>query len=486
MVEHSLKTKTIHGVGWTAADTIGRYGVTFVISLVLARLLTPKEYGLIGILSIFINLFNVIVDGGFTNAIIRKQNVKDVDYCTVFYINFVLSVVLAITLFLCARPIAHFFNNSELVALTQVMSSVVVINAIAIVHKARLTKILDFKTQTKIAIISASLSGIMGIIMAIIGYGVWALVGQQITYQLVNTILFWVYNRWCPKLLFSWKSFKELWDFGWKLLVSGILDSLGNELYTVVIGKFYNPQTLGQYTRANQFSSIFSSNLTTIVQRVSFPVLSIIQDDIPRLKSAYRGVIRTTMLPTFVLMLGMAAVAKTMVIVLVGDQWLPCIPFLQIICFYMMLYPLHALNLNAIQVIGRSDLTLKIKIIKTIIGLIPLLLGILFNIYWLLIGSVIANFISYYLNTYYSGPLLKYPIIEQIRDITPSFRVAVIMAIPVYAMSYISLNPFFLLPLQLIVGVAIVFIICEKTKLSEYIELKSMAMTFIAKFKRGK
>lgn len=481
MAEGSLKDKTVKGTVWSAVENVTRMGVTFVVSIILARLLSPEEYGLIGILTIFIALFNAIVDSGFTNALIRKQDATDTDYSTVFYTNLVLSVVLAATLFCCAKPIAVFFERPELVSLTQVMSSVVVINALAIVQRARTTKAIDFKTQTKITFISSIGSGVIGILMAYMGYSVWALVGQQLSNQLLSTIFFWIYNKWFPKLVFSWASFKEMWAFGSKLLASGLIDTVWKEIYQVVIGKCYSPATLGLYTRAKQFTDLCSSNLTSVVQRVSYPVLSSIQDDRIRLKSAYQRVIKTTMLPTFVLMLGMAACAESMIQVLIGEQWLECVPMLQIICTYGMLYPLHAINLNMLQVQGRSDLFLKLEIIKKIIAVGPLLLGIFVDIYLMLIGSLVTGLIAYYLNAYYSGPFLNYSIKEQVKDILPSFRVAVAMAVPVFAMSFIPLNPFMMLPLQILVGAIITITICEVTKLPEYLELKGIAMPIINK-----
>lgn len=481
MAEDSLKNKTVKGMGWSAVENVTRLSVTFVVSVILARLLSPEEYGLIGILTIFIAIFNAIVDSGFTNALIRKQDATDTDYSTVFYTNLVLSFFLAVILFCCAKPIAVFFERPELVSLTRVMSSVVVINAFAIVQRVRTTKAIDFKTQTKITLISSIGSGAIGIAMAYMGYGVWALVGQQIFNQLFSTIFFWIYNKWVPKLIFSWISFKEMWAFGSKLLASGLIDTAWKEIYQVVIGKCYSPATLGLYTRAKQFADLCSSNLTSVVQRVSYPVLSSIQDDKQRLKSAYQRVIKTTMLPTFVLMLGMASCAESMIYVLIGEQWLDCVPLLQIICTYGMLYPLHALNLNMLQVQGRSDLFLKLEIIKKIIGVGPLLLGIFVNIYWMLAGTFVTSIISYYLNAYYSGPFLNYSIKEQVKDILPSFWVALTMAVPVYAMSFIPLNPFVLLPLQIVAGAMITITICEVTKLSEYLELKGIVLPIINK-----
>ena len=481
MPEGSLKNKTIKGIGWSALENVTRLGVTFVVSIILARLLSPEEYGLIGILTIFIAIFNAIVDGGFTNALIRKQDATDTDYSTVFYINLVVSVVLAAVLFFCAKPISIFFERPELVSLTQVMSSVVIINALSIVQRVRTTKAIDFKTQTKISFISSIGSGIIGIAMAYMGYGVWALVGQLILNQLLTTLLFWFYNKWMPKLIFSLTSFKEMWAFGSKLLASGLIDTAWKEIYQVVIGKCYSPATLGLYTRAKQFADLCSSNLTSVVQRVSYPVLSSIQNDRERLKLAYQRVIKTTMLPTFVLMLGMAACAEPMIYVLIGEQWLECVPMLQIICTYGMLYPLHALNLNMLQVQGRSDIFLKLEIIKKIIAIGPLLLGIFVDIYLMLAGSLVTSLISYYLNAYYSGPFLNYSIKEQLNDILPSFGVAIAMSVPVYAMSFIPMNLFILLPLQIVVGAVITIAICESTSLPEYLEIKGIAMPIINK-----
>ena len=481
MAEESLKNKTVKGMGWSALENVTRLGVTFVVSIVLARLLSPEEYGLIGILTIFIAIFNAIVDSGFTNALIRKQDATDTDYSTVFYTNLVLSVVLAAVLFFCAKPISVFFERPELVSLTQVMSSVVIINALSIVQRVRTTKAIDFKTQTKITFISSIGSGVIGISMAYMGYGVWALVGQQILNQLLTTLFFWTYNKWIPKFVFSWASFKEMWTFGSKLLASRLIDTAWQEVYQVVIGKCYSPVTLGLFTRAKQFSDLCSANLTSVVQRVSYPVLSSIQDDRVRLKGAYQRVIKTTMLPTFVLMLGLAACAEPMIYVLIGEQWLECVPMLQIISTYGMLYPLHAINLNMLQVQGRSDLFLKLEIIKKIIAIGPLLLGVFVDIYLMLAGSLVTSLISYYLNAYYSGPFLNYSIREQVKDILPSFVVALAMSVPVYAMSFIPLNPFILLILQIVVGAVISICICEATKLPEYLEIKGIAMPIINK-----
>lgn len=479
MAEENLKKQAVRGAGWSFADSISGQGITFLVGLVLARLLSPDEYGLIGIITIFVTVFNNIVDSGFSNALIRKNDATGKDYNTMFTVNMAVSLFLFLVMYGAAPYIAAFFHRHELTALCRAMGVVVILNALSIVQNTVLSKRLDFKTKTKASFLSSLASGIIGIAMAYAGYGVWALVGQQISRQFLNSVCLWVFNRWYPDFSFSMKSFHEMWKFGWKLLVSGLIDTTWKEIYQVVIGKCYTPATLGLYTRAQQFGSICSSNLTTIVQRVSYPALSRLQDDRERLKNGYKKIIKVTMLVTFTLMLGMAGCAKAMILVLVGEKWTDCVPFLQILCLNMMLYPLHALNLNMLQVQGRSDLFLKLEIIKKCCAVIPLCLGIFIDIYWMLGGSVLLGLFSYYLNAYYSGPFLKYGILEQVRDVLPSFLTALGMAVVLYAMNYLPLNHFVMFPLQVLAGAAITITVCEMRKADEYLEIKDISLSTI-------
>ncbi len=484
MSDSSLRTKTVRGVGWSFTDAVAKYGISFIVSIILARLLGPDTYGLIGIIMIFTSFFCVLVDGGLTNAIIRKQDAKDVDYCTVFWTNLCLSFTLSLTFFFCADFISEFFKRPELVALTKAMSCIVVIDALCIVQRTRLTKNLDFKTQTFVTIISSSISGLVGIGMAVSGLGVWSLVGQQISSQFLNMVFLWRANRWLPKMIFSWQSFKEMWSFGWKLMISGIFNTVSNNIYGIVIGRKFSPAILGQYTRAESFAGMFSRNITNIVSRVSFPALSNIQDEPERFKSANREIVRTTMFPTFILMLGLAAVAKPLILILLGDKWAESAIFLQILCLYLMLNPLHALNLNAIQVMGRSDLSLYLNIIKTTLSAIPILLGIFFNIYMMLFGSMVLGYFSLYLNTIYSKKLFNYSLYEQIKDITPSLGIAFAITAPIYLISYLSISAYLLLPIQVITGATIAYFIYEKIQLSEYKEIKNIIFGFIQRIKK--
>lgn len=482
----SLRNKAVKGVGWSFADNLSNQGITFLVGLVLARLLTPAEYGLIGIILIFVAVFNSIVDGGLSNALIRKPDADEKDLNTVFYSNLAVSVLLCAAMYGSAVWVGAFFDQPTLVGLTRAMSVIVVVNALALVQRAVLVKRIDFKTQTKVSLIANLTSGGVGIAMAVYGCGVWSLVGQQLSRSLLTTLLLWVFSRWTPSWLFSWRSFRELVGYGWKLLLSTLIDTIWKEINQVVIGKCYSPQALGQYTRAYQFSSICSSNLTSVVQRVSFPTLSAMQDQPEQLGAAYRKVIRVTMLVTFVAMLSLAAVAEPLIRVLVGDQWLPAVPMLQLLCFSMMLYPLHALNLNMLQVQGRSDLFLWLEIVKKTIAIGPLLLGIFVGIHWMLVGGIATSVISYWLNAFYSGRMIGYSFARQVRDIFPSFVVALVVGAAIYPLTLLGWSPFVVLPLQLLAAFVLAWGICEWSQLDEYLEIKHIIQTIITRFGHGK
>lgn len=471
-MEESIKDKTVKGVGWSFVDNIASSGITFFVGLILARLLTPAEYGIMAMITIFIAVSNSIIDSGFSNALVRKIDIQRIDYNTVFLFNLVVSFVMYLLLYIAAPAISAFFKEPILVEIVRVIGWILVINALAIIPRTIFVRNVDFKTQTKVSLISSITSGIVGIGMALAGYGVWSLVGQQLSRQLLNTVFLWIYCSWRPVFEFSKDSFKELFGFGSKLLLSGLLDTIYKNVYYIIIGRFYTSAQLGQYTRAEQFNTIFSSNLSTVVQRVSYPVLSSIQEESERLREAYRKVIKCTMLITFACMLGLAAVAKPLILILIGDKWLPAVGYLQIICFSGMLYPLHAINLNILQVKGRSDLFLRLEIIKKIIAIGPIALGIFFGIEWMLVGSVFISVIAYLLNSYYSADLISYPTKEQIKDILPVFEVSMIVAGGMWSLTFIPMSYYFLLPLQIVVGLLLAFFIYEKLQLSEYLEIK--------------
>ena len=480
-MSESLKNKTVKGVSWSFIDNLASSGISFLVGLVLARLLTPSEYGIMAIITIFIAVSNSIVDSGFSNALIRKTDAKRVDYNTVFIFNLIVSTALYVALFFLAPIISDFFREPLLVDVMRVIGWVLLINALAIIPRTLFVKEVNFKTQTKVSLIASVSSGVIGIGMALSGMGVWSLVGQQLSRQLLNTLFLWVYCKWRPVCEFSVQSFKELFGFGSKLLLSGLLNTVFNEIYSLVIGRCYTAAQLGQYTRASQFNQIFYSNLTTVIHRVSYPVLSSIQDEPERLREAYRKVIKSTMLITFACMLGLAAVAKPLIILLIGEKWLPAVGFLQIICFSGMLYPLHAINLNILQVKGRSDLFLRLEVIKKIIAVGPLLLGVFFSIEYMLWGSVFTSLIAYFLNSYYSANLINYPTRDQVKDILPTFGVSFVTATAMWSLTLLPLSNWLLLPLQCLLGIVLAILIYERLHLPEYQEAKQLAFSFLKK-----
>lgn len=480
----TLKQKTINGLTWSFIDNTARLGLSFIIGIILARLLTPREFGLIGMITIFIALAASFVNSGFSQALIRKQDCTQTDYSTIFYFNLIVGLVFYILLFFSAVSISRFFNEPLLKPMVRILGLGIIINAFSLIQTTRLTKQINFKLQAKISIIGTIFSGTIGITLAYAGFGVWSLVSKSIVGYLLSSVFLWYWNKWKPSLIFSISSFKELFSFGSKLLLSGLIDTIYRNVYYLVIGKYFSAVELGYYTRADQFQTMPSSNLQGIIERVSFPVLTSIQNDIPRLREAYKKLIRSTMLITFVLMLGMAAVARPMVLTLIGDKWEPSIIYLQMLCFVGMFYPLHALNLNMLQVQGRSDLFLRLEIIKKILAIPVIVIGVFLGIKAMILGMLALNMVAYYLNSYWSGSFIGYPIIAQIKDILPSFLLAAIMSSIVFSESLlISLSPFPLFIIQMITGALITFSLGEVFHFKDYRHIKEIVKERIIKRK---
>lgn len=479
MQQKSLKNKTIQGAGWSAVDALLGHGITFIVGLILARLLSPEEYGLIGICLIFTTILNGIVDSGFSNALVRKKNVTNEDYNTMFITNLVISIILYVVLFFAAPFISKLFERDVLTNLIRVVGCILIANALSITQNTYLTKKIDFKTKTKASLISGLLSGFVGVTMACMGFGVWALVAQTLSKQLFNTICLWVFNRWIPNFRFSIRSFKYMWGFGSKLMLSGLLDNIWKHVYQVVVGVFYSPATLGQYSRSKEYANIFSANITSIVQRVSYPALAEIQDEEERMISAYRRVIKITMFVTCVCMISMGAVAEPLIYCLIGAKWHEAATYLPLICISMSLYPLHAINLNMLQIQGRSDIFLYLEIIKKIIGLIPILIGVFCNIYWMLVCSIFTGFIGFLLNSYYTGKKLGYTSWMQLKDVSKSYEIALLIATAVYFLKFLPISYWVILPTQIILGFTICILVCEKIRLEEYVEIKKIFVSII-------
>jgi len=485
-MSQSLTDRTINGAGWSFIDNIANQGITFLVGVVLARLLSPDEYGLIGIITIFIILFSAIVDSGLSTALIRDKEVDNKDYNTAFWANNGLGIVMFLTLFFLANPIAIFFEREELVNLTKAMAIVLVVNSISSIQRTILTKRLNFKTQTKISLIASIGSGFIGIGMAYLGWGVWSLVGQQISRQGLQSLFLWIWSSWYPQFYFSYTSFKKMYVFGWKIMISNIINSIWNEAYQVVIGKYYTPSSLGQYTRAKQFADIFSVNLTSVVQRVTFPALSEIQDEQERLKESYRRVLKLTMLFTFFFLFVLAAMSKALIYSLIGNQWDDAIKYLPIICLQCVFYPLSAINLNILMVKGKSGVYLKLEIVKRIIAIIPLLLGVFVGIYSMLWGSVIYGIIAYCLNAYFSGKEIKYTLKEQMHDLMPAMICSLMVSVVVFFVGKVEASCYAVLLLQMITAFILSILILQLTKNSEFKFAIGTIKPFVIKYLRIK
>ena len=468
-------------MSWSAVDSLANQGITFLVGLVLANLLSPSEYGLIGMITIFISISNTIVDSGISNAIIRKPDASKEDFSTAFIINVVLGVLMYTVLFFCSPLISSFFHEGKLISITRVIGIVVIINSFSIVQKTKLEIDIDFKRQAKISVISSVTSGVIGILLALLDFGVWALVAQQISRQMINAIGLWVTTSWLPSLRFSKESFKYQFDFGWKLLVSQLINTIWNQSSNIVIGRCYSSVVLGQFSRAHQFSDLPSSHMTSIIQRVSFPVLSNIQDNRERLKANYRNLIMTSMFISFVGMLALAACSKSLIFVLIGEKWEQAATFLPILCLNFMLYPVRAINTNMLKVVGRSDKILILEIIKKSIAVGPLLLGVFVSIYWMLWANVFVGVIGYVLNSYFSGKYIKYSTWQQFVDILPSFLFGVAVAVIMFFVTFLHLSSLWTLLIQILVGISLIIFLGELSKIYPYIELKGLVLSMFDK-----
>ena len=420
-MKDSLKQKAAKGILWSTVERFSVQGVQFLIMIVMARLLTPHDYGLIGMLAIFIAVAQSLIDSGFSQALIRKQDRTEVDNNTVFYFNIVVSVLLYLILYVSAPLVADFYNTPQLCPVMRVICLGIIFNSLAVVQRALLTIRIDFKTQAKATLIAAVTSGIVGITMAYHGFSVWSLVTQQLLNLGLNTGLLWLLSKWRPQLVYSWQSFRELFAFGSKLLASGLLDTIYRNIYPIVIGKLFSASNLGHYTRAQHFSEFPSSNLTGIIQRVTYPVLCEIQDDDARLAGIYRKFLKLSAFIIFPLMIGLSSVAQPLVNLMLGPQWEFCGQLLQIICFSMMWFPIHAINLNLLQVKGRSDLFLRLEIIKKILITAP------FGLVVMCYGQIFNSLVALIINTYYTGKLIHVGFFRQMRDLLPTITLCLVL-----------------------------------------------------------
>jgi O-antigen/teichoic acid export membrane protein len=430
--------------------------------------LDPKDYGVIAMLAIFMAISQTFIDSGFTNALIRKEDRSDIDFSTVFYFNIFISLVLYAILFVSSPLIARYFRTESLKSITRVFSLSLPISALGAIQRTKFTIKIDFKSQAIAALIGAIIGGITGILLALRNLGAWALVYSALANVAATTILMWIISPWRPRAGFSLSSLRAMFSFGSKLLLSGLLDTIYKNLYQVVIGRKFNSQELGYYSRADQFAQFPSVNITGILQRVTYPVLCEMATNEERLFSAYRRFLKMSAFIIFPLMIGLSAVSKPLVYILLGEKWNFSSTILQIICFSYMWYPIHAINLNALIVKGRSDLFFRLEIAKKVVGVIILVIVMQFSIEVMAIGTIVSSLVALFINTYYSKGLFGYGFGRQLADLIPIFLISILSCVPAFIVSTIYSHSILLLAISIISAIIIYFFLAKMFLNEEY------------------
>ncbi|RXQ93869.1 lipopolysaccharide biosynthesis protein [Ancylomarina salipaludis] len=460
----SLKKETIRGVFWSFMEKFGSRIIMLITQIILARLLTPADFGLIGILTIFITLSQVFVDSGFGNALIQKKNTSSVDYSTVFFCNIGVSIVLYVILFFTAPFIATFFNQLELIWLLRFVGLILIFDSWAVVPFAKFRKNIEFKTIAKATLFSNIASAFVGITLAYLNFGVWALAAQMVLIYLFRSMFFWIFSNWRPSLQFSKESFKELFNFGYKLLLSSLLDQIFQNIYLLIIGKLFSAKDLGYYTQAKNFSQVPVSTLYSVVGSVTFPTLSKLQDEPEKLLLALRKTIKLLAFVNFPLMLGLAVVAHPLFYYVLGEKWLLAVPYFQLLCLSGTLYTLHAINLSILQVKGRTDLFLKLELIKKGIGIVGIAIGLNWGIMGLVWSNVIVSFVAFFINSYYTNKLVHYPLFKQLKDLLPTLLASLIMVAVMLIVAKIYEMSIVLFLMQIIIGIVSYFTVAYLSK----------------------
>lgn len=444
----NLKQQTKKGLYWSFFNQFANYGMQFCVGIVMARLLSPSDYGITALPAVFMAVAYIIQNGGLSGALIRKTDLSEKDLSTAFYYSISVGIVLYVVMFFSATWIADFYNTPVLVPLIRVTALGFLWGPLGTPQNVILNRKLDFKTPTKISIISRIVSAIVGISMAFIGYGLWALVISGLLSSFLSLLMNWYVVRWIPKTGWSKDSFKYLWDYGNKMMASSLLDTLYNNIAPVFIGKFYSPAELGVYNRAQGYAMMPSQNVTGVIQGVTFPVLSKMQNDDEALAHNYRRMLKATAFIIFPIMMMLSALAHPLVIILVTAKWESCVILLQIICFSFMWYPVHAINLNLLQVKGRSDLFLRLEIIKKIVGVSILAITLPHGLIVFCCGSVVSSLIALVINTYYTGKLINVGYFKQMRDLLPIVLLGLVMFAMIHLSNYLIPN----MLLQIICG----------------------------------
>ena len=428
MEETGMKNKVISGLFWKVLENGGAQGVQFVIAILLARLLTPAEYGVVGIIMIFITIANVIVQSGFSTALVQKKGADRVDFSSVCYFDLLIAAVMYLLLCLSAPAIAVFYEKPVLEPIVRVLGLVLFPGAVISVQTAYVSRNMEFKGLFLSTLAASVISGVISIVMAYRGFGVWAMVGQQLAYYLALMIVLFGTVSWKPERTFSAERVRGMFAFGWKLLCASLLDTIFNNLYGLLIGKIYNEEMLGSYNRGEQFPKLIASNLGAAIQAVLLPAFSARQDQLAAVKQMMRRAIQLSSFVVLPMLLGLFAVADTLVLALLGEQWMVCVPFLRIMCISYCFWPVHITNLQAINAMGRSDVFLRVEIIKKVLGVVVLLVGMRYNVIILVSLKAFQDFLCMFVNAAPNKRLLDYSIFEQGKDILPSAVLSVLMA----------------------------------------------------------
>ena len=466
---------TISNLLWRFAERCGAQAVSFLVSIILARLLAPEAYGTIALAMVFINILQVFVDSGMGTALIQKKDADDLDFSSVFYFNIAACLVLYAGLFLAAPSIAQFYGDPALTALVRALSLTVVVSGVRNIQQSYVSRHLLFKRFFFSTIGSTLASAVVGIAMAYAGFGVWALVGQSLSNVVTGTIILWATVPWRPRRMFSWQRLKSLLSFGWKLLVSALLDTGYNNLRNLIIGKLYSSADLAYYNQGDKLPNLVITNINTSIDSVLLPTMANAQDDPARVRSMTRRAIKTSTYVMAPLMMGLAACAEPLIRLILTEKWLPCVPYLRIFCITYMFWPIHTANLNAIKALGRSDLFLKLEIVKKIVGLTILLCtmwhGVMAMAYSLLLSSVLSQII----NSWPNRKLLRYHYLNQLADILPALLLACAMGLAVYCIQFLGWGDLPTLCVQIPVGAALYLAGSALLRLDSFLYLRSTA-----------
>jgi teichuronic acid exporter len=476
------KSKILSSLFWKFMERGGTQGIQFIVQIVLARILLPEDYGLIALVTIFILLANVFVQSGFNTALIQKKDADEVDFSSIFYLSLFVAGLLYIVLFIISPLVAEFYREPQLTPILRVLSFTLFFGAFNSIQNAYVAKNMIFKKLFFSSLGAMVLSGAVGIITAYIGFGVWALVIQQVVNQISISIILLFTVKWRPRLLFSIERVKALFPYGSKLLVSSLIDTVDKELRSLIIGKIYSPSLLGYYNRGQQFPKLIVMNINGSIQSVMLPALASHQNNREKVKGMVRRSIVTSSFVMFPIMVGLAVVAEPVVKIVLTEKWLPAVPFLQIFCASYALWPIHTANLQAINAMGRSDIFLKLEIIKKIIGLIILGISIPFGVYTMALGTLLSGIIATFINAYPNLKLLDYSYLQQWKDIMPSLLISLIMGLIVYTMNYLNLDPWYILGLQIFVGATIYIALAKLFNIESY----SYLITTIGEIVRGR